>query len=237
MNGNERKNKILAILKERSFVSVEELSSLLYTSQSSIRRDLNDLQEQELVRRNYGGVMLFEPKLAPPAAWRWDIQKAEKKLIAKQAAVCLKDNTTVFLDSSTTAYHLIEYIAQKENITAITNNLKTTQHLIENGVKTYCLGGLIKQSSTAMYGNYTQDMLRSFHADIMFFSSFALSENGIISDSTAEENAIRKQMLSQSDYHVFLCDSSKFNRKATHILCSVDDIDIAFYDTEPMLKK
>ncbi len=230
MNGNKRKNTILAILKERSFASVSELSSLLYTSESSIRRDLNELQERGLVKRSHGGVMMFEDKIAAPAAWRWDVQRAEKRQIAKSAAVCLKDNITVFLDSSTTAYYMVEHIAEKKGITVITNNIKTAERLVELGVNTYFLGGHIMQSSSVACGNYTEEMLRGFHADIMFFSSFALSNEGIISDSTAEENAIRKQMLKQSDCRVFLCDSTKFSRCATHVLCSLDDIELCFSD-------
>ncbi len=236
MKGNERKKGILELLRERSFVSVEELSRLLYTSPSSIRRDLNELQEQGLVRRNYGGVMLFETKVAAPAVWRWDVQKAEKKLIAKQAAALLRDNTTVFLDSSTTAYYMVEHIAEREGITVITNNLRTAQSLVEQGVSTYCLGGHIMPSSSSMCDGYTEELLSSFHADMTFFSTFALSEDGVISDSTAEENAIRRQMLRQSDCGVFLCDSSKFGRRATHRLCSLEDVDICFFDKQPIIK-
>ncbi len=227
----------MELLKERHFVSVEELSTLLYTSPSSIRRDLNRLQAQGLVRRNYGGVTLFEAQIAAPVIWRWEVQKAEKKLIAKQAASCLRDRTTVFLDSSTTAYYMVEHIAQKDGITVITNNLKTAEHLVEYGIDTYCLGGHMAPSSVVMCGGYTKEALRDFHADIMFFSSFALSDNGLITDSSVEENAIRKQMMSQSDRHVFLCDSSKFHRTATHRLCHVDDVDFCFYDQAPRFEE
>ncbi len=236
MKGNERKERILELLKERSFLGVEELSKLLYTSPSSIRRDLCDLQAQGLVKRSYGGVMMFETQSAAPAAWRWDVQKAEKKRIAKQAAACLKDHTTVFLDSSTTSYYMVEHIARHQGITVITNNLRTAERLVECGVKTYCPGGRILPSSTALCGGYTAECLRNFHADLMFFSSFALSADGIITDSNAEENAIRKQMLAQSDTRVFLCDSSKFGKQAMHRLCSVEDIEYAFYDREPQCK-
>ncbi len=234
MKENERKKQILEILREKNFASVEELSKALYTSPSSVRRDINQLQASGLVKRNYGGVMLFEQKAAAPMTWRWEAQKNQKKLIAKQASSCLRDNTSVFLDSSTTAYYLIEHIAQRQGITVITNNLRTATDLVANGVDTYCLGGHIIPHSTSMCGNYTYTQLCQFHADIMFFSSFALSHDGTVTDSSAEENAIRKQMLSQSDCHVFLCDSSKFNKQSTHYLCSVDEVDFCFYDKEPI---
>ncbi len=229
MKINERKNKIINLLTERNFVSVDELSKILYTSPSSIRRDLNALQSEGLVRRNYGGVMLFETKSAAPVSWRWEVQKSEKKAIAKKAAKHLQDYTTVFLDSSTTAYYLAEYIIQKKGITVITNNTKTAEKLFEGGINTYCIGGNM-HSENVNCGSYAIEQLRQFHADTVFFSSFALADNGTVSDSCAEENEIRKIMLSQSDCKIFLCDSSKFHRTATHILCNIKDIDYCISD-------
>ncbi len=231
---NERQESILALLREQKFVGVSTLSALLYTSPSSIRRDLNDLQAKGLVVRSYGGVMLAtDHTTAEPLSWRWESNKAQKKRIAEQAATLIEDFMTVFLDSSTTVSFLIDHLSQHKGITVITNNLKTAQMLVEKEVQTYCLGGSVLPSSTAMAGPYTVQMLQCFHADLMFFSSFALSSDGVISDSNPEENAIRRAMLSLADRRVFLCDSSKFDRRATYRLCSIQEIEACFYDIEP----
>ncbi len=233
---NERQESILSMLREQKFVGVNELSALLYTSPSSIRRDLNALQARGLVVRSYGGVMLAtDHTTAEPLLWRWESNKAQKKRIAEQAATLLEDRMTIFLDSSTTASFLTEHLAQRKELTILTNNLKTAQMLVEKGVQTYCLGGHVLPCSTAMGGDYTLRMLQNFHADLLFFSSFALSSDGVISDSNPEENAVRKAMLPLAECRVFLCDSSKFNRRATHRLCSIREIEYCFYDQAPTL--
>ncbi len=237
MKTNEREDRILELLKEHRFLSVERLSSLLYVSPSSVRRTLNQMQTAGLVIRNYGGVMLCETQtVAAPLSLRRESHKTKKKQIAKQAASLLHDHMTVFLDGSTTVSYLTDHLAEHTGITVITNSLQTAQLLIERGVDTYCLGGHTLPSSMAVGGSYAEDMLRNFHADLVFFSSFALSDQGVISDCTAEENAIRKLMLSHSDRRAFLCDSSKFHHISTHKLCTINDVDYCFYDSDPNLE-
>ena len=73
-------------------------------------------------------------------------------------------------------------------------------------------------------------MISEIHSDILFFSSYALDKNGIISDPTEEENYIRSLMLENTKQSVFLCDSEKFNKKSLYTLASINDIDIAIFD-------
>ena len=234
MKTNEREAQILQILKEQQFASVSDLSAALYASPSSIRRDLTHMQSAGLVRRNYGGVVLCDREHTPtPASVRLEENKAKKKQIARMASAYLHDNMTVFLDGSTTASYMVEYIAELQNITVFTNNLRTASELIERSVDTYCIGGRSVLQSHVMGGSYAEDMIRSLHTDILFFSSFALSDDGVISDCTMEENSLRKLMLARSDCRVFLCDSSKFHRFSTHRLCSVEDIEHCVFDREP----
>jgi DeoR/GlpR family transcriptional regulator of sugar metabolism len=237
MSKNEREQKILELLEEHRFISVDELSSRLYISPSSIRRDLISMQTRGLVVRNYGGVMLCESRAtAAPLSLRMETHKTEKKQIARLAASLLHDHMTVFLDGSTTASYLVDHIAEHSAMTVITNNLQTAMALIERGVETYCLGGRALPSSTVTCGGYAEEMLENFHGDIFFFSSFALSDQGVITDCTAEENALRKKMLTRADCRVFLCDSSKFRHMSTHRLCTVNDVEYCFYDTPPKIE-
>ncbi|MBQ9783329.1 MAG: DeoR/GlpR transcriptional regulator [Clostridia bacterium] len=234
MKTNEREKQILELLQEQRFASVTDLAAALYTSPSSIRRDLTHMQSAGLVRRNYGGVVLCDREHTPtPASVRLEENKATKKQIARKASAFLHDNMTVFLDGSTTVSYMAEYFAEFQNITVFTNNLRTASQLIERSVDTYCIGGRSVLQSHVMGGSYAEDMIRNLHADIVFFSSFALSDDGVISDCTMEENALRKLMLARSDCRVFLCDSSKFHRFSTHRLCSVDEIEHCVFDQPP----
>ena len=234
MKTNEREQKILEILRDRQFASVRFLAANLYTSPSSIRRSLTRMQSVGLVRRNYGGVILCDSdkKAAVPDV-RMEQHKDQKKAIAAKAAELLLPGMTVFLDASTTCAYLVEHIAKIPDISVFTNNLRTAAELSQLSVDTYCIGGHCLSNAALTVGGYAEAMIRDISADIFFFSSQALSNDGIISDCSPEETAIRKAMFANSQKRVFLCDSSKFGKTSIHRLCSLDDIEECFFDKDP----
>ena len=231
MKTNEREQKILEILHNRQFASVRFLAANLYTSPSSIRRSLTRMENAGLVRRNYGGVILCDNEKKTAALdVRMEQHKTEKKAVARDAASLIYPGMTVFLDASTTCSYLVEYIIQIPDVIVFTNNLRTAAELIENGVDTYCIGGHLANNSAISVGTYAENMIRELSADIFFFSSQALSDDGVISDCSAEETAIRKAMYEHSKRRYFLCDSSKFGKTSVHRLCTLDDVDGTFFD-------
>ena len=231
MKTNEREERILAILKQQQFASVRQLAATLYISPSSIRRDLTRLERAGLVERSYGGVILRgNLHTAAPFLIRSEQNRQCKKEIAARAAALLHDHMTVLIDDSTTAYFLLEHLTAHTGISVITNNLVTALHEIELSLSTYMIGGTSTNRSTVMCGSYALGMLDQIYADICFFSSFALSDDGEISDCTEEANTVRKKMLSRAGTRVFLCDSSKFHTHAAHRLCSLREVEYVFSD-------
>lgn len=231
MSISERQKHILSILNDRTFITVQELSKLTFTSSSSIRRDLTYLQNNGLVRRLHGGVSSVPP-MANVASFydRTHKNVKEKRLIAQKASMLLKDGQTVLLDSSTTVTFLLPYIAKHQNITIYTNNLTTALQAIELGIQTHCLGGHAINGSTTLASPETFAALASITVDVMFFSSQSLDNQGNISDATEEENYVRKIMLTSAKTSVFLCDSEKFNSRNTYTLCNLDLVDYAVFD-------
>lgn len=231
MSISDRQKHILAILNDRGFITVQELSTLTFTSASSIRRDLTYLQDNGLVKRLHGGVSSVAPLTNVASFYdRTHKNVKEKRLLAQKAAALLKDGQTVLLDSSTTATFLLPYIAKHHNITVFTNNLSTTLHAIELGIQVHCLGGRAISGSAVLSSAETFSALANIMVDILFFSSQSLDSQGHISDATEEENYARRMMLNSAKTKVFLCDSEKFNTRNTYMLCNLDDIDYAVFD-------
>lgn len=232
MSISQRQKQILSILNDRTFVTVQELSGLTFTSASSIRRDLTYLQNNGLVKRLHGGVSTVPP-MANVASFfdRAHKNVKEKRLIAQKAALLLKDGQTVLLDSSTTVTFLLPYIARHQDITLFTNNLTTALQSIELGIRTHCLGGHSINGSSALAGPETFSALSGIMADVLFFSSQSLDRQGNISDATEEENYVRKVMLHSAKTRVFLCDSEKFDAGNTYRLCNLSEVDYAVFDT------
>lgn len=227
MKTNEREQQIITLLRERSFISVQELSSLLFTSPSSIRRSLTRLEALGVVKRNYGGVVAAGGNpTAPPVAMRSEVNKAAKRIIAKKASILLKNNMSILLDDSTTAAAMVEFLAPFKGISLFTNNIETAFSATERGICTYILGGALPtESSTVTVGRFALDMLRSLHVNICFFSTSALSPSGELFDSTEPHNLLRREMLQRADTRVLLCDSSKFSRTSLYASTKLQDID------------
>ena len=153
-------------------------------------------------------------------------QSEEKKIIVQKAAELIHDGDTVMLDASTSAYCIIPYLAEKCSETiVITNGAKTSFLLGEFGINNICTGGNMIIKSFAYVGQPAEEALLKYNADIAFFSCRGLSENGYLTDTSEEENDLRRIMIKQSKHSFLLCNSNKFGRTCLHNLCHISEID------------
>ena len=233
MSITKRQQQIIELLQTNGFLTVKKLSELTYTSESSIRRDLMRLQNMCFIKRVHGGAnILNEENNAVPLNNRMSQNTVGKKKIAKKASSLLFDGQSIMLDGSSTAGFLIPYIAKYKGVRLFTNNMITAINAINHGITTHCIGGRSVNNSAVLSGEESYHIARKIQPDILFFSSYGLDINGIISDPTEEENYLRSIMLSCAKKSVFLCDSTKFNRKSLFTLSSINDIDVAVFDSE-----
>lgn len=227
----ERLDRILALLRERQTATVKALSAYLYASEATVRRDLNELERRGLVKRLHGGVMLLDGAARELPLYMREQQNIEaKRIIAAKAAHYLRDGQVIFLDASSTVMFLIRHLEAFRSLTIITNGLKTAQELSSLNHKVYCTGGLMLHNSSAYVGDYAADFVRHFNADIFFFSSRGVSEDGRITDESAEETSIRRMMLQQSRQKIFMCDRSKLGKTYCYNLCHTDQTDAFITD-------
>lgn len=177
---NERYEKIMNILAERGYASVDRLSKELFVSMPTVRRDLNTMQDLGLVVRSHGGVM---PRLSDmdggPAVFRMGVNPQEKLKLDKAAAKLLRDNCMVFMDESTTTLHIIDQMSAYKNITVVTNNISVLQLAAKYRVPTICLGGETCYDTMSFYGYEAEELITHFGIDIMFYSSSAITPGGV----------------------------------------------------------
>ena len=224
----ERREKILKILEGQKSSTVKELATSLFISEASIRRDIEVLEKEGLVRRVYGGVLLARYQNGiVPLDLRDSDHSAVKEQIARRAAALIQDGDTVMMDASSTVRRMIKYIGNKRNLTIITNNLRIFSEAAQYGasdLSLYCTGGHYSVENHAFVGASAEQYLRSVRADCLFFSSQGISEDGEISDASEEETSLRRVMLTRADRRYFLCDSSKLGVRHTFVLCHRDDL-------------
>jgi len=222
----ERYDKILEILNEKIYVDAHTLSEKLYVSMPTIRRDLSYLAGKNLIIRSHGGAKkVSTDRIVTPLNYRKTLNSAQKKQISKKAVELIKDDDIIFIDASTTALYMGEFLSEKKGITVVTNGIPLSVILSEKGVKTYCTGGEIQKSSLGYAGDFTQLFINNFNFDICFFSCHAFGNDGNISDTSLEENLVRMTAIKNSKKSVFLCDSSKIGLTAPYNLCPKEDID------------
>lgn len=227
----ERLDHILAYLRENQTATVKVLAKRLYASEATVRRDLNQLERRGFIKRLHGGAALLDNATRElPLYVRQQQNPEAKRTIAAQAAQHLRDGQVIFLDASSTVMQLAKHFEDFENLTIITNGMKTAQELSALRHKTYCTGGLMLHQSSAYVGDYTVDFIRHFNADLFFFSSRGLSEDGRITDASAEETHVRRVMFEQSRKKIFLCDRSKLGQTYCYNLCTIDQVDAFITD-------
>lgn len=239
MKLNVRQNAILQLLQVQKAGSVEELSKKLFFSPSTIRRDLDKLEEAHLVRRTHGGVLLIEGRDAEiPLTVRENNNRTAKDIIAAKAAEFVNDGDSIIIDSSTTAFNMIKYLKNKKDLTIITNGAKAALSLGEmHQFDVYCTGGRLRKNSLSYVGTHARNTIQKFHADKAFFSARCISISRGITDISDEEAELRQIMVKHVSKSILLMDSSKIGNIALCSVCSLSDIDMLITDFGPHINK
>lgn len=223
----EREKSILQILIQEKEVRVKDLARRLYASEPSIRRDLNALERQKLLRRVHGGAILDENGISEikiPFLIR-ELESSDEKIqIAQKAAQLVPDESVIFLDASTSAYQMIPFLTSKKNLTVITNGINALKRLSELSIKTIGTGGEVINSCLALVGDNAHAIIDRYNADLAFFSCRGLSDDGYLTDISEKENHVRHHMIAHARRAYLLCTPDKIGHRFFHTLCHADDI-------------
>lgn len=224
----EREKYILKKLLAEKRVEVKSLAKEMYASEPSIRRDLVSLEKQGFLRRVHGGAIIEEDgnsKMKIPFLLRELEQSDEKLICAKRASELVCDGNVVFLDSSSSAYNVIPFLASKSRLTVITNGVKTLEKAGEYNIKAISTGGDYIPACCALVGESARETVREYNADIMFFSCRGLSQSGKLTDISREEDGVRREMMKNAKRVYLICTGDKVGKEYFHNICSISDID------------
>lgn len=231
----ERQKIILEKLNLDGAVWVSKLSAELGVTEETIRRDLEKLENQEVLVRTHGGaVPITDSSYELSLEKRKQTNLVAKEKLAKVAAEHILPGDTIFLDSSTTTFYIAKEIKRLKNVTVISNSLRVINELanVEN-IKTIGVGGIVSNNQSTV-GYLAENSIRSnFFAVKFFFSSKGVSPEAGILESNEQECAIKKQMLANSNEKYYLCDASKIGRVGFYKLLPIEQVD--YFITEAKL--
>lgn len=231
---SERHNRIIFELRNNPQITVRELSQRLHFSEPTIRRDLTELHKRGILTKYYGGAILnrITEDREIPFVLRENEQSKTKAQIGLMASNLVSDGMVIMLDGSTSAYHLVPYLAKYKDITVITSGAKTAVALAELQIPVYCTGGQMRTNTFSYVGREAEEMVRHFNADAVFFSCRGLSLDGMLSDPSIDEANLRQTMFEKSRKKYLLCDSSKFGQVYFYNMGNVADLDDVLSDAE-----
>lgn len=227
MLNKEREQEILRIVKVRGFVSVKQLCDTLFASESSIRRDLKALEQRGLVKRSYGGASL-ETNHSHIVTFNHRTRQntVAKREIAQKAARLIRDGSILFLDQSSTAFYLANELVSRSALTVVTNNIEIMMLLSNTKIKLISSGGVLSEENrNCLIGSEAQKTFENIFADHVFFSVKGIADDGVVTDCSIDEIAVRNAMLKNADKKVLLCDSTKFGLRASFKQCELSDVD------------
>lgn len=215
----ERHQHILERLEENDIVTINDLMTPLEASESTIRRDLQNLENQGLLVRIHGGAKKLQRlNFEAPMSEKAEKFHLEKKQIAKKAAHLITKENVIYLDAGTTTLAMIPYISTQDNIQVVTNSVKHATLLVERNIKTIILGGSIKLSTHAALGSFTIKQLEQFRFDQAFLGMNGAHLKAGFTTPDPEEAAIKKLAMSQSQQNYVVMDHSKFQQVTfTHV--------------------
>jgi len=223
MYQKERLDGIVDILKLHGYVTVKFLKDTLHYSTATVNRDLNTLEKQKIVHRSWGGVELVKNR-GVSLPFRYHKMKSIKARLGKRAAELVHDGDTVFLDATTTTEYISHYLIDKKDITVITNNIAIVGYLSEFSIKVICLGGKVTEAPSMLDGYETVENAGRYNADKMFFSTGAISSDGIIGSGEMYD-ALHRTMAANSDKVYYMADHEKIDVRVPINLFTLGDID------------
>ena len=231
---SERHRQIVEYLGKDPNITVRELARLLSVSEPTVRRDFTELHRKGLITKIYGGAILNRGGADGeiPFLLRENEKSSAKSKIGARASNLVRDGMVIMLDGSTSAYHLVPYLAKYKDIIVITSGAKTALALAEANIRTFCTGGQMITNSFSYVGESAESFVKKLNADILFFSCHGLNNEGQMTERIIEEANLRRVMFSSCKKKILLCDSSKFEKTCFYNMGHISEIDGIVSETE-----
>ena len=192
-------------------------------SPQTIRRDLNDLADQNMILRHHGGAALPSSSVNTPWHDRKATQTAEKERIARKVATQIPNGSTLFIDIGTTPEAVAHALLNHSNLRIVTNNLNVANTLMaKEDFRIILAGGELRSRDGGIMGEATLDFISQFRLD-----------DGSLLEFDYHEVRTKRAIIENSRHVMLVVDHSKFGRNAMVNMGSISMVDAVYTDTLP----
>lgn len=237
----QRREKIQEYLAVHQIARSADLCDLLETSEATIRRDLEWLEQKGIIERTHGGAMLSQRMIYEQEyQQRAQHHPEEKRRIGELAASLIEDGDIVFINSGTTATQVLQHIRRDSRITVFTNNVSAVMDLGDPGFHYYMTGGEFQSRSNSLAGRFALDNLGLVYANKTILGVDGISlKHGCTVPTNAEAEVVRRMIDRTKGQVIITADHSKWGVVSNFEVANIDEIDTLVTDAgfgEPAIR-
>ncbi len=220
----ERQEVILNLLAEKKTIKIQDVIDVTNASESTIRRDLTELENQHKLTRIHGGATVNERKIHEHSILDKSTRNLQEKIdIAKYASSLIEDEDCIYLDAGTTTLQIIPFLVHKE-VVVVTNGFTHVEALVKHGITTYLTGGFVKGKTSALVGPQTIQSLENYRFDKCFLGANGFHEEFGYTTPDPEEAAVKQLASKLAEKTYILADQSKYGKVS---FAKIDDLENA----------
>lgn len=229
----ERKQRIVQFVEKHSRGSVQELSQEMGVSESTVRRDLKELEEAKLLKRTHGGaVSLLSVNFEAPYSDKADRFLDEKLRIARKAVEMIQEGDAILLDAGTTTLQIAKELKNFSNIKVITNSIMALNELKDcRNIEVSITGGMLRPDTMAFVGPMTERSLEMVRVDKAFLATNGLDLEVGITTPNILEAATKRKMIAIAKQVILLADHSKIGKVSFCKVADITEIDHCIIDS------
>lgn len=223
----QRRERIQEYLALHKIARTVDLCNLLNTSEATIRRDLEWLEQDGFLERTHGGAILNQRMvLEPEYRQRAQHHPEEKRRIGALAASLIEDGDIIFINSGTTTTQVIHQIRGDAHISVFTNNLNAALEMGEPGFQHYLIGGEYQPRSKSLAGRFAIENLKQVYANKTILGVDGISlKHGCTVPTNGEAEVVRQMIDRTMGQIIVVADYSKWGIVSNFQITTIDEID------------
>lgn len=226
-----RHTEIVQLAKDRGKVLVEELATHFDVTPQTIRKDLNDLCEQRVLRRIHGGALFPSGIENVEYEARRNIAAAEKEAIGKAAARLIPDGASLFINIGTTTEEVSKALLDHDGLMVITNNINVANRMrVYPQIEVVIAGGVVRGSDGGVVGEAAVDFIKQFKVDYAVIGASAIDQDGALLDFDFREVKVAQAIIANARNVILVCDATKFERTAPVRIAHLSQVDTFITD-------
>jgi DeoR/GlpR family transcriptional regulator of sugar metabolism len=233
---NQRREKILELIREDGHAKVTDLSRIFKVTEVTIRQDLEHLEKEGSIVRAHGGAYLKNIDLSVRDVTLQNKDNlSEKMMIGRKAIEFIKDGDTIIMDSGSTTTEIAKLLSGYNNLTVITNALNIALILgAQTGIDVIVTGGEFKAPTLSLTGQKAADFFQNIHVDKLFLATAGIALKSGLTYPGISDLCVKRAMIESADEIYLVADSTKIGKNSFASLGALSLID--YLITDPKIK-